>query len=213
MGSDRPKNVPRLERPGQVQTKDKKLQVDTSTYCLYCVKCVKVLSIYCQDQEFAMELSINKQTYEVADAPFRFLLYIIRDELGMTGTKFGCGGGYCGSCTVIVDGVATRSCITRPEDVVGKEIRTVESLAETAPTGEIIALHPVQEAFIAHQTPQCSWCMSGQMMTAVAFLENNQSPSEDEIVEAMGDNYCRCGCYVRIKSAVVEAAEIMSEVA
>ena len=159
-----------------------------------------------------MELSINNQTYEVADAPFRFLLYIIRDELGMTGTKFGCGGGYCGSCTVIVDGVATRSCITRPEDVVGKEIRTVESLAETSPTGEIIALHPVQEAFIYHQTPQCSWCMSGQMMTAVAFLEENQTPTEAEIVDAMGDNYCRCGCYVRIKSAVAEAALNMAEV-
>ena len=160
-----------------------------------------------------MELTINSKNYEVADAPFRFLLYIIRDELGFTGTKFGCGGGYCGSCTVIVDGVATRSCITRPEDVVGKEIRTVESLAETDSQGEIIALHPIQEAFIAHQAPQCSWCMSGQMMTAVAFLESNSDPSDDEIVEAMGENYCRCGCYVRIKSAVAAAAVTMAEAA
>ena len=159
-----------------------------------------------------MQLQINGQHYEVADEPERFLLYIIRDELGLTGTKFGCGGGYCGACTVIVDGVATRSCITRPEDVVGRAIRTVESLAMVDTRGDIIALHPVQQSFLEQQVPQCSWCMSGQMMTAVAFLEQNQQPTEEEIVAAMGENYCRCGCYVRIKSAVLAAADLMGDV-
>ncbi len=158
-----------------------------------------------------MQLTINGNVHEVADTTDRFLLYIIRDELGLTGTKFGCGGGFCGACTVIVDGVATRSCITRPEDVVGKAIRTVESLAQFDQQGEIIALHPVQEIFLEQQVPQCSWCMSGQMMTAVAFLEQNQKPTEDEIVAAMGENYCRCGCYVRIRAAVQATAERMQE--
>ena len=160
-----------------------------------------------------MQLQINDTEYTVADGPFRFLLYIIRDELGLTGTKFGCGGGFCGACTVLVDGVVTRSCITRPEDVVGKAIRTVESLAEVDGTGEIIALHPIQQSFLEQQVPQCSWCMSGQMMTALALLEQNQEPTDEEIVAAMGENYCRCGCYVRIKSAVQAAASRMQEVA
>ena len=160
-----------------------------------------------------MQLQINDTEYTVTDGPFRFLLYIIRDELGLTGTKFGCGGGFCGACTVLVDGVVTRSCITRPEDVVGKAIRTVESLAEVDGTGEIIALHPIQQSFLEQQVPQCSWCMSGQMMTALALLEQNQEPTDEEIVAAMGENYCRCGCYVRIKSAVQAAASRMQEVA
>ena len=156
-----------------------------------------------------MELRINGQTQTVADEPYRFLLYTLRDELGMTGTKFGCGGGYCGSCTVIVDGQATRSCITPLDDVAGKEIRTVESLAKTEADGTVTELHPIQKAFIDNQVPQCSWCMSGQMMTAVAYLEENSAPSDDEIVEAMSSNYCRCGCYVRIKAAVADAAKRM----
>jgi isoquinoline 1-oxidoreductase alpha subunit len=160
-----------------------------------------------------MQLRINGQSYEVADEPVRFLLSIIRDELGLTGTKFGCGGGYCGACTVIVDGVATRSCITPPTDVAGKAIRTVESLAQLDSEGAIIALHPIQQSFLEQQVPQCSWCMSGQMMTAVAFLEQNSQPTEEEVVAAMGENYCRCGCYVRIKSAVQAAADRMQEVA
>lgn len=160
-----------------------------------------------------MQLQINGTDYTVADEPFRFLLYIIRDELGLTGTKFGCGGGFCGACTVLVDGVATRSCITRPEDVAGKAIRTVESLAEVDGAGEISALHPIQQSFLEQQVPQCSWCMSGQMMTALALLEQNQEPTDEEIVAAMGENYCRCGCYVRIKSAVQAAAARMQEVA
>ena len=150
-----------------------------------------------------MQLEVNGKMVDVPERDGQMLLWSIRGDLGLTGTKFGCGGGYCGSCTVHVDGVATRSCITPLKDVAGKSIRTIEDLAD----GE--KLHPVQEAFINHQVPQCSWCMSGQMMTAAAFLETNSSPSDEEIVTAMGENYCRCGCYVRIKSAVAEAANLM----
>ena len=151
-----------------------------------------------------MQLKINGKAFEVADDP-RLLLWVLRDELGLIGTKFGCGAGICGACTVHVDGEATRSCITSLADVEGKEIRTIEGLATPAADGTII-LHPVQQAFMEQQVPQCGWCMSGQMMTAAAFLAKNSSPSEAELVEAMDRNYCRCGCYARIKTAVAQAA-------
>ena len=146
-----------------------------------------------------MQLTINGKDHAVEDAAERLLLWVLRDELGYTGTRFGCGAGICGSCTVHVDGVATRSCITPLAAVEGKQIRTIEGLA-----GEN-GLHPVQQAFIDQQVPQCGWCMSGQIMTAAAFLEANPTASEEEIVDAMGNNYCRCGCYVRIKTAVQQA--------
>jgi len=146
-----------------------------------------------------MQLTINGKDHAVEDAAERLLLWVLRDELGYTGTRFGCGAGICGSCTVHVDGVATRSCITPLAAVEGKQIRTIEGLA-----GEN-GLHPVQQAFIDQQVPQCGWCMSGQIMTAAAFLEANPTASEEEIVNAMGNNYCRCGCYVRIKTAVQQA--------
>jgi isoquinoline 1-oxidoreductase subunit alpha len=148
-----------------------------------------------------MQLLINGQEYEIDIPENENLVWVIRDGLGLTGTKFGCGMGICGSCTVHVDGVATRSCITPAASVEGKAITTIEGLA----TEE--ALHPVQQAFLDEQVPQCSWCMSGQMMTAAAFLAQNPNPSEDDIVNAMSANYCRCGCYVRIKAAVARAAE------
>ncbi|MCB0115599.1 MAG: (2Fe-2S)-binding protein [Caldilineaceae bacterium] len=147
-----------------------------------------------------MQLTINGNQVDVADGAGRMLLWVLRDELGMTGTRFGCGAGICGACTVHVDGVATRACVTPLALAEGKEIRTIEGLAE----GDV--LHPVQQAFIDQQVPQCGWCMSGQIMTAAAFLDANPSPSDDDIVEAMGNNYCRCGCYVRIKEAVRQAA-------
>ncbi len=147
-----------------------------------------------------MNLSINGESYTVDAAPTDMLLWALRDELEMTGTKYGCGAGICGACTVHVDGMAMRSCITPLAAVAGKEIRTIEGLAD----GD--ALHPVQQAFVDAQVPQCGWCMSGQIMTAVAFLESTPSPTEEEVVTAMGNNYCRCGCYVRILSAVQAAA-------
>jgi isoquinoline 1-oxidoreductase alpha subunit len=148
-----------------------------------------------------MELKINGKTVTVTDDPSAILLWVLRDDLEMTGTKFGCGVGICGSCTVHVDGEATRACITPLASVAGREIRTIEGLATD---GE---LHPVQNAFIEAQVPQCGWCMSGQIMTAVSFLEENPNPTEDEIVDAMSNNYCRCGGYTRIFTAVTQAAE------
>jgi len=158
-----------------------------------------------------MNLKINQQDYSVSDEDnTRPLLWVLRDELGLSATKFGCGVGICGSCSIQVDGVTMRSCVTPLIAVDGKSIRTVEGLATENDSGEEV-LHPVQEAFIKHQVPQCAWCMSGQMMTALSFLEQNNEPSEEEIVNAMSNNYCRCGCYVRIKSAVKEAATLMQE--
>ena len=155
-----------------------------------------------------MKININGTTHDVNAAPESPLLWALRDNLGMVGTKFGCGGGFCGSCTVHVDGTPTRSCVTLLKDVEGQQVRTVEDLAIVQDDGSL-QLHPIQQAFLDHQVPQCAWCMNGQMMTALGLLENNQTPSEEEIVTAMGENYCRCGCYVRIKSAVAHAATLM----
>lgn len=157
-----------------------------------------------------MKLSINGKPVDVSSPDTSILLWVLRDELGLTGTKYGCGAGICGSCTVHVNGEATRSCITTLASVAGKEIRTVEDLAVKAPTGELL-LHPIQQAFIEDQVPQCSWCMSGQMMTALAFLQKTPDPTDEEIVTAMGENYCRCGCYTRIKTAVSRAAARMNQ--
>jgi len=156
-----------------------------------------------------MNLRINGTEKEIDGGPGALLVYVLRDELGMTGTKIGCAAGICGSCTVLVDGVATRSCITPLTLVEGKEITTIEGLATENADGTL-TLHPVQQAFIDAQVPQCGWCMSGQIMTAAAFLQQNPAPSEDDVIEAMGENYCRCGCYHRIRQAVVAAAETMT---
>ena len=154
-----------------------------------------------------MELTINGQTYTIADlGDTRPLLNVIRDELNLTGTKIGCAIGICGACTVHVDGVAVRSCQTPVNSVAGKEIRTIEGLADEDGT-----LHPVQQAFLEHQVPQCGWCMSGQMMTAAAFLADNENPTAEDIVTAMDNNYCRCGTYHRIRQAVARAAAIQQE--
>ena len=157
-----------------------------------------------------MKLTINDEIYELEDESPRPLLWVLRDELGLIGTKYGCGAGICGACTVQADGETIRACITPITLVEGKQIRTVEGLAKELEDGTI-ELHPVQEAFLENQVPQCSWCMSGQMMTAVSFLEQNSNPTEDEIVEAMSENYCRCGCYFRIKQAVGQAADTMKD--
>lgn len=152
-----------------------------------------------------MQLLINGEEQTVDDGAERLLLWVLRDELGFIGTRFGCGAGICGSCTVHVDGVATRSCITPLAAVEGKQIRTIEGLS-----GADGLLHPVQQAFIDQQVPQCGWCMSGQIMTAAAFLESNPTATDEEIVNSLGNNYCRCGCYVRIKAAVHQAALAMA---
>ena len=156
-----------------------------------------------------MDLSINGKTYQVEDNPDRLLLWVLRDELGLTGTKFGCGVGICGSCTVHVDGQAVRSCLTSLSSVSGKELRTLEGLAVENSDGTM-RLHPVQEAFIELQVHQCGYCMSGQMMQAVALIEENPNPTEEEIIAGMDRNLCRCGAYPRIRKAVARAAEIAS---
>ena len=152
-----------------------------------------------------MELTINGKSYTLDVPGEERLLWVLRDWLGLTGTKFGCGVGICGACTVHVNGSAVRSCLMPLAAVAGADIRTIEGLASTEGNGTI-TLHPVQQSFIDHQVPQCGWCMRGQIMQAASFLAQNPQPSEEETVRAMSGNYCRCGCYVRIRQAVQQAA-------
>jgi isoquinoline 1-oxidoreductase alpha subunit len=131
------------------------------------------------------------------------LLWVLRDQLAMTGTKFGCGMGLCGACTVHLEGSPIRSCSYPAEFVNGKNITTIEGLAPSEDT-----LHPVQQAWLEMNVPQCGYCQSGQIMSAVALLESNQSPSDDDIDKAMSGNICRCGTYPRIRKAIHRAAEL-----
>ena len=148
-----------------------------------------------------IRLSVNEKDYEV-DAPAGMpLLWAIREQCKLTGTKFGCGIAQCGACTVHIDGVPTRSCITPATAAEGKNITTIEGIRPKPDT-----LHVVQQAWIELQTPQCGYCQSGQIMSAVALLNENPSPSDEEIDEAMSGNICRCGMYGRIKSAIKKAA-------
>jgi isoquinoline 1-oxidoreductase alpha subunit len=163
-----------------------------------------MLGVHREKGERFVEIMVNGNAYQVENEPDRPLLWVLRDELGLTGTKFGCGVGICGSCEVHLDGNVVRSCITRLSSVEGRSIRTIEGLASD---GE---LHPVQQAFLDEQVHQCGWCMSGQMMRAAALLEGNPNPSEEEVVEGMSANYCRCGAYGRIKRAVGRAAAEMA---
>ena len=151
-----------------------------------------------------MEIMVNSKLYNVADEPDRPLLWVLRDELGLTGTKFGCGVGICGTCEVHLDGRAVRSCVVSLSAVKGKAIRTIEGLASEGD------LHPVQQAFLDEQVHQCGWCMSGQIMKAVALLEENPNPTKEEISAGMSANFCRCGAYGRIKRAIARAASEMA---
>ena len=129
--------------------------------------------------------------------PSKPLLWVIREELGLTGTKFGCGISQCGACTVQIDGEAIRSCVTPISMVEGKKITTIEGLSSGS--GD---LHPLQQAWIEHQVPQCGYCQSGQLMSASALLASNPNPTDSEIDEAMEGNICRCGMYGRIRTAI-----------
>jgi len=144
----------------------------------------------------------KKQTVDVDDTTP--LLWVLRNTLGMTGTKFGCGMSQCGACTVHVDGVATRSCVTPISTVASKQITTIEGLSEDGQS------HPLQKAWIETQAPQCGYCQSGQLMTAAALLKRNAHPSDTDIVDAMSGNLCRCGTYKRIFNAVKIAAKASS---
>ncbi len=128
------------------------------------------------------------------------LLWVLRDNLKLTGTKYGCGRGLCGACTVHINGEATRSCITAIENAAGSNITTIEGLSKDSD-------HPVQKAWVAEDVPQCGYCQSGQIMTAVAFLDRNSNPEESDINAAMKMNICRCGTYQRIRKAIGRAAE------
>jgi len=145
-------------------------------------------------------LHLNGKTVTVDAAPDTPLLWVLRDHLKMTGTKFGCGASLCGACTVHVDGVATRSCVTPLSALAGKRVTSIEGIA----TGRVGAA--VQAAWDKHQVPQCGYCQSGQVMTATALLSKNPKPSDAQIVEAMQGNLCRCGTYGRIEAAVRDAA-------
>jgi len=131
------------------------------------------------------------------------LLDFIRDHARLKGTKFGCGQGLCGACTVHLDGVAVRSCQTTASEAVGRNVTTIEGLAAVAGEG---GLHPVQRAWIAERVPQCGYCQPGQIMTAAALLSENPNPGDDEIRQGMSGNICRCGTYDRIRRAVSRAA-------
>jgi isoquinoline 1-oxidoreductase alpha subunit len=148
----------------------------------------------------ATTFTVNGQEQTVDVDENTPLLWVLRNDLEMTGTKFGCGMSQCGACTVHVDGVATRSCITPVSNVANKQVTTVEGLSEDGQS------HPLQQAWVETQAPQCGYCQSGQLMTAAALLESNPNPTDDEIVEAMSGNLCRCGTYERIFNAVKIAA-------
>ncbi|ASP93790.1 (2Fe-2S)-binding protein [Sinorhizobium meliloti] len=147
-----------------------------------------------------MELTINGSRHQVDIEPDTPLLWVLRDELGMTGTKYGCGLAQCGACTVLVDGQATRSCVTAVESVAGSEIMTIEAITED-PVGQ-----KVVEAWVSNQVPQCGYCQSGQVMAATALIKQSSRPSDEDIAGAM-INLCRCGTYNAIAAAVRQAAE------
>ncbi len=146
-------------------------------------------------------LTINGEQREVDIDPSTPLLWVLREQLALTGTKFGCGMAQCGACTVRLDGRAIRSCVTPVSAVEGQEIQTIEGLSS-----EDGRLHVLQQAWIQHQVPQCGYCQSGQLMSAAALLERNPNPTDEDIDNAMDGNICRCGMYGRIKAAIKTAA-------
>jgi isoquinoline 1-oxidoreductase alpha subunit len=143
-------------------------------------------------------ITVNGKRHQVDVPPDMPLLWVVRDEIGLTGTKFGCGVAQCGACTMHVDGEAVRTCVLPVSAAVGKQVRTIESLSADNS-------HPVQKAWIAEQVPQCGYCQSGQIMAAVALLKKNRHPSDAAIDEVM-TNICRCGTYDRIRSAIHRVA-------
>lgn len=149
-----------------------------------------------------MDLQINGKKYSVDAQADDSLLTVLRDQLDLTGSKYGCGEGACGACTVLIDGNATRSCITKVGNLSGKPITTIEGLAAN---GE---LHPVQKAFLKVDVFQCSYCAPGMIMSAVSLLQKNANPDRNEISKAMQGNICRCGTHVRIIQAIEEATNV-----
>lgn len=149
------------------------------------------------------ELNINGSKIKIDAAADRSLLSLLRDDLDLTGSKYGCGEGQCGACTVLIDGEARRSCITTLGTVAGKKIVTIEGLERNG------KLHPLQEAFIEADSMQCAYCTPGMIMSGIALLTRNPNPGEPDIVKAMEGNICRCGTYPRIVSAIRKASQTM----
>jgi len=147
-------------------------------------------------------LDVNKKKYEVDVSPDVPLLWVIRDHLLLTGTKYGCGMSLCGACTVHIDGKARRSCQVPVGEAQGKEITTIEGIPDN---------HPVKKAWLAEDVPQCGYCQPGQVMEAIVLLKNNPRPSDADIDNAMTGNICRCGTYQRIRSAIRQAANMMAK--
>ena len=153
-----------------------------------------------------MVLRINEETREVAVDPATPLLWVIREQFGLTGTKFGCGIGQCGSCTVHLDGVPVRSCLTPAALAADKEVHPIEGIPPADREGTVL-----QQAWLEQQVPQCGYCQPGQIMTAKALLASNPSPTEEEIEQAMSGNICRCGTYPRIKRGIRQAAVMLAQ--
>ena len=152
-----------------------------------------------------VELTVNGTRHEVDVASESMpLLWLLRDHLGLTGTKFGCGGGFCGACTVHLDGQPVRSCQFPAAAAEGAEITTIEGLSENGD-------HPLQQAWVEEDVPQCGYCQSGQLMTAAAFLESGSEVNDETITRAMSGNLCRCGTYRRINKAIKRAAGVSEE--
>jgi len=152
-----------------------------------------------------IELTVNGNKHQLEVPEDMPLLWAIRDVIKLTGSKYGCGKGLCGACTVHIDGDAIRSCVFPVSAAVGKQITTIEGLSENAD-------HPLQQAWMALNVPQCGYCQSGQIMSAASLLSKNRSPSDDDITQAMAGNICRCGTYPRIRKAIHQAAKLAREV-
>jgi aerobic-type carbon monoxide dehydrogenase small subunit (CoxS/CutS family) len=153
----------------------------------------------------AAVLTINGKQYRFTAPSEQRLLWILRETLGLTGTKYGCGEGQCGACTVLLDGKPVRSCLTPLSSAIGKQVATIEGLERDG------ALHPVQQAFLQEEALQCGYCTSGMILSAVALLNRKPNPTDDEIARAMNGNICRCGTYPRIVAAIRQAAQRKSK--
>jgi nicotinate dehydrogenase subunit A len=152
-------------------------------------------------QDDALSITVNGRRHEIVADPATPLLYVLRNDLGLNATKYGCGIGRCGACTVLIDGRPERSCLYPAGDTVGRSVTTLEGL------GSAEALHPLQQAFLDEQAMQCGYCIAGIVMTAAALLHEHKQPDEATIKEALAENLCRCGAHVRIVRAVLRAAK------
>ena len=155
------------------------------------------------NMEETLRFTLNGKKTEVMIDPTQNLLWVLRNHFGLTGTKYGCGMGFCGACTILIDNEPTRSCMLPVGDIAGKKVVTIEGLEKKG------KLHPVQKAFVEHDALQCGFCTPGMIMTATGLLMKNSSPSRQQIIEGMEDNLCRCGAHNRIIDAVETAAKEM----